>query len=154
LFINADPSIPGGEYDDMSSVWFHFFDGHPKGIGAVQVNKVLHQIFPGLFPLFDDRLQKKYKKLMPAEASRINEARKTADPHGLLPISDRFFEWEPMRLDMIRESGNLATVRKQIEELPCSNHLEIDGLPINVWAGRNLTDLRLIDILLWKRPSI
>src|ERR1017187_9653398 len=76
-FVDADPSIPGGEYDDLSAVWFHFFTGCPSGISDTQINKVLHQVFPELIPLFDSRLQEKYRKFMKAEATRIRAARES-----------------------------------------------------------------------------
>ena len=90
---------------------------------------------------------------MKAEATRIRAARESADPAGAFPVNDTRFEWEPMRLDMVRELGNLAIVRRQVATLPCENHLEIDGLPIHVWVAQNLSDIRLVDILLWKKES-
>jgi hypothetical protein len=90
---------------------------------------------------------------MTAEATRIKLARNAADSTGSFPIEDLHFEWEPMRLDMIRESANVSIVRTQVAELPCDNHLRIDGIPINVWAGANLSDVRVFDILLWKKDA-
>ncbi len=59
-FTGADPAECGGQYDDICEIWSHFIPvsrtGRKNGIGETQVNKVLHQLFPNLIPIFDKRL--------------------------------------------------------------------------------------------------
>lgn len=148
-FVDADPSIPGGEYDDLSRIWFHFYNGTPKGIGPTQINKVLHQIYPNLFPIFDKRLRLRYASEIKFESTRVKSARAVADPSAKFMVEDKNFDWEPMRVDIVRESPKLPLIRRQLSDLPCDNHLRIHGEPVNVWASQNLSDIRIFDILLW-----
>lgn len=140
--VDCDPSVKNGAYDDMCTLWYHFVDARPNGLGRTQINKVLYLMNPNVFPIFDDRLHRRYK----AEATRLYPGILKA--RGGTRMSTDDFGWEPFRRDLKNLKEVFKKLRGQVAATPVSPQ-EVAGIPIHEWAAKNLTDLRLLDILVW-----
>jgi hypothetical protein len=149
-FVTADPVVVGGSYDDMSAVWYHFVDHRPPGIGPTQINKVLHQVRPDVFPIFDRNVNEKYRLLKAPQRHRVREARRATGERRQQFAKDRF-GWEPLRLDLERESPKFKEVFRQVATRDCANKTLLGGIPLTQWAAENLSVVRASDIMLWPR---
>ena len=150
-FMASDPNICNGFYDDMCEIWSHFVPviatGKKIGIGETQVNKVLHQLYPDLFPIFDSKLNDLYQPFKTSCRSKVRAIRNRSCPDNRWNLDG--FGWEPFRLDMLREQHKFAALRQQVATLPCRNQSQIASMPMQLWASRNLSDVRLMDIVAW-----
>jgi hypothetical protein len=152
-FIGADPNNCDGHYDDVCVLWNHFIPvtqiGRKIGIGETQVNKVLHQIFPNLIPIFDRKLNDLYWQFKAPLRTSIRAIRQQNCPTN--PWNKDGFGWEPMRQDMIAiTAAGFHEIRRQVATRPCLNRLVLDSQAAQVWAARNLSDVRLIDMIAWQ----
>jgi hypothetical protein len=157
-FVEADPNVCGGIYDDMCEIWYNFLPMYALGhkafsVGATQVNKVLHQVLPNLLPIFDEKLRKLYfqdsfRGTSGSICDGVAETRLSAD--CVSPYGDGFI-WEPLRLDMSAITPDQITeIRRQIATRRCENSLVLGGLTAQVWASENLSDVRLVDMIAWQ----
>lgn len=130
---DADPAAIGGLYDAALDLYQHFLDGSPRGISVAKVSKVLHLKRPGLYPLLDSCLIKKYRQCAKQHA-RLHPQRNA-----------RRLYWAAIRADLLAAKDNDALVKLR-------RHLEEDTDP-NVRSLNGLTDLRLLDICAWSSPG-
>jgi hypothetical protein len=133
---NADPEARGGLFDDMSALYWHFAGTAPRGISFAKVSKVLHLKFPAVFPLLDSRLWKAYRAAARAHSARYPELRQSQ------------LRWIAVRDDLLaaRSSGAIEGLR---EALARYEHHE-PAVQQRVRDMTRLTDLRLLDILVWR----
>lgn len=133
---NADPEAQGELFDDISALYWHFAGTAPRGISFAKVSKVLHLKYPAVFPLLDSRLWKAYGSAARAHSARYSELR----PSQL--------RWIAVREDLLaaRSSGAMVGLR---DALARYEHPESD-VQQRVRAMTQLTDLRLLDILVWR----
>jgi hypothetical protein len=147
-FVRADPLVIDGLHDRMVRLWQHFSVDSPKGIGPTQVNKVLHQVFPSLVPIYDGKLHQLYEGKRLGRA--VKSARRLESPNNALTGKDKF-SWEPLRRDMAEVTeSKFEEIRFQVKTRPCMNSLILEEQPANVWASINLSDVRLIDMIAWQ----
>jgi hypothetical protein len=157
-FVMSDPSECDGAYDNLCAAWFNFLPlhvlGHKEfGVGATQINKILHQVLPNLVPIFDRKLFDLYFSGDYRDEA-IMASQEVAASRLAARCESRFadgFKWEPLRRDMERITrSDFNMIREQVAERPCMNTLVLDGLPAQVWAAKNLSDVRLIDMIAWQ----
>ena len=147
-FLEADPVVCGDKYDDLCEIWFHFRDLSPRGIGAVQINKVLHQVMPDLVVVYDSVLRGLYKGR--TVGREVANARRRLDAANKWTKRDDF-GWEPMRRDMRTISAeDFVEIRRQVATRPCWNSCVIEEKSAQKWAAENLSDVRLIDMIAWQ----
>ena len=153
-FMNADPSVCGGIYDDFCAIWYNFYpmhvQGRRNGISTAKINKVLHQLVPDFFPIVDSKVLNLYYNMLFQGAARSICARVVANRANAgcaNPFNDGFL-YEPIRQDM--RNINFTAIRQQVSVMPCNNSLLIAGQPANVWAAANLSDVRIFDMIAWQ----
>ena len=147
-FVNADPLILDASYDALCELWYHFDNGSPTGIGGTQINKVLHQVLPELVVIYDDKLSDLYEgeKL----GGAVKKARIAKDKTNKWNEKDSF-AWEPLRRDMKTITpAKEANIRQGVAELTCKDDDTIEGKVANIWASKNLSLVRLIDMVAWQ----
>lgn len=125
----ADPSVTDGPYDRLVTLYNHFSDGAPRGIGIAKISKVLHVKRPAAYPILDKRITSIYRDAA-AQAARRYPQR-----------GYRRANWAAIRDDLIAntESGALEALRVALDDA--------------VESGARLTlvtDLRLLDMLTWR----
>jgi len=156
-FIAADPNHCGGIYDDYCAIWYNFFPpsavGQRIGIGPAKVNKILHQLYPDLFPIFDGNLHSLYfKGSFSTEANDI--CAKVIESRDLAQCPSAYgdtYLYEPLRLDMAAISrDDYEEIRRQVSTRPCENSHVIEKKSAQKWAAENLSDVRLIDMIAWQ----
>jgi hypothetical protein len=130
---DADPAEIGGLYDAALNLYQHFLCGSPRGIGVAKASKVLHVKRPGLYPLLDSRLIKRYRQCAKQKARRYPQR------------NARRLYWAAIRADLLAAKDNGALVKLR-------RHLKEDTDP-NVRSLNGLTDLRLLDICTWSSPA-
>lgn len=132
---DADPEVRGGLFDDMSDLYWHFAGEPPSGIGFAKVHKVLHVKYPAVFPLLDSRLWKSYRA----------PARALAAQHPDLRQSQ--LRWIAVREDLLaaRSSGAIEELREAMIRFENQD----SAVRKHVRDMTQLTDLRLLDILVW-----
>jgi hypothetical protein len=125
----ADPALSDGVYAHMLHAWRAIDDIH--GIGRTKTSKLLHLKAPHAFPLLDAYVVKRYKSL----------ALDLANEH----IQPAPMYWAAIRRDLItlRRTNALAALR---------SHLDTNDELANV--VKRLSDLRLIDILVWSERHV
>jgi len=157
-FVTCDPSGCRGAYENVCAIWYNFQPlqvlGHKEfNVGGTQINKVLHQVLPDLIPIFDDKLFRLYfNGDFRDEAKRI--CRDVVEKRDVGRCSNEYndgFLWEPLRRDMAEISmDNFKMIRDQVVTRPCNNDIMLAGARAQVWAARNLSDVRLIDMIAWQ----
>jgi hypothetical protein len=125
---DADPDERGGLYDDAVALFDHF-RGRP-GVAAAKISKVLHLKRPRLVPILDSHLLGTYR----AAASKA--AQRHSNPLG----NERMY-WAAIRADVI-DPDNAARLVNIRAELRRSDRTRILA---------DLSDIRLLDIVTWKR---
>jgi hypothetical protein len=124
---DADPAETGGLYDRMSSL-YEVFTGL-FNIKATKASKLLHIKWPSAFPIMDKYARDRYEQ---AGQSALAEYPNRQQP-GVTCL-----RWAAMRKDLIASRPALAHVRA--------------ALPVrDEWGATlaTLSDLRLIDMLIW-----
>lgn len=130
---NADPE--GKLFVAMTDLYWHFAENAPKGVSFAKISKVLHLKQPSLFPILDSHLARSY-----APAAR---ALRTDYPQ----FGWRRRTWLAIRNDLLaaRSSGAIEELRERLHSYESD---DVDSQPdVRLLAG--LTDLRLLDILVW-----
>ncbi|GAA1675901.1 hypothetical protein GCM10010977_22060 [Citricoccus zhacaiensis] len=132
---DADPEVRGGLFDNMSDLYWHFAGTAPRGISFAKVSKVLHLKFPAAFPLLDSRLWKAYRTAARAHAARHPDLRQSQ------------LRWIAVRDDLLtaRSSGAIEGLRDALARY--KHHEPADQQRVRDMT--RLTDLRLLDILVW-----
>lgn len=131
---DADPT-DGELFSSMTDLYWHFAESAPKGVSFAKISKVLHVKMPNLFPILDSHIVRSY-------APAAKELRR-AYPH----LGWRRRTWIAIRDDLLaaRDSGALDELRGQIRSYESEDAQKSDH--VRRLAG--LTDLRLLDILVW-----
>lgn len=134
-FADADPEVRGGLFDGMSDLYRYFRENAPKGIGFAKVHKVLHVKYPAVFPLLDSRLWRSYGGAARTHKSRFPE------------LWGSEHRWLAVRDDLVasRSSGAIGELREAMMKY---EHSDPD-VQKRVHDMTQLTDLRLLDILVW-----
>jgi hypothetical protein len=132
---NPDPADEGELFSEMTDLYWHFAKNAPKGVSFAKISKVLHLKLPHLFPILDSHLARSY-----APAAKLL---RTDYPH----FGWRRRTWIAIRNDLLeaRTSGALSELRCQLrsyESGDINRQREVRLLD-------GLTDLRLLDILVW-----
>lgn len=131
---DADPREEG-LFNDMSALYWHFAERAPKGVSIAKISKVLYLKYPQLYPILDTHLMKAYA---PAVKALENE---------LPDLGRRRKVWVAVRADLLqaRASGALKQLRTDLQGFEA----EDDQEQSRVQAMNGLSDLRLLDILVW-----
>jgi hypothetical protein len=135
---NANPdtvAIDGGLFASMTDLYWHFAENAPKGVSFAKISKVLHLKLPSLYPILDSHIARSY-----APAARM--LRRDYPQFGW-----RRRTWIAVRHDLLnaRASGAVDELRDRLrsyESNDISKQREVRLLD-------GLTDLRLLDILVW-----
>lgn len=135
---NADPDVVDSEdelFSKMTALYWHFSEIAPKGVSFAKISKVLHLKLPHLFPILDSHLARSYApqaRLLRADYPQFGWRRRT---------------WIAIRNDLreARKSAAMSGLRHQLREYESDDHDK--QRDIRLLDG--LTDLRLLDILVW-----
>lgn len=132
---DADPEARGDLFDNMSDLYWHFAGDAPRGIAFAKVHKVLHVKYPAVFPLLDSRLWKSYRPSARALAAQHPELRQSQ------------LRWIAVREDLLaaRSSGAIEELREAMARYENND----SAVQKRVRDMTQLTDLRLLDILVW-----
>ena len=129
----ADPLAVDGLYDRAAILWEHFWDARPANVSTAKISKVLYLMRPGLFPILDSYLIRFYRTA--ARAAAIDLGQKRASLSRF-----RTLYWEAVRRDILDNEAGLQVLRQV---------LAATGAPLPEQAARRLSDLRLLDMLVW-----
>lgn len=135
---DADPSARPCDqnlFAAMTDLYWHFAENAPKGVSFAKISKVLHLKLPRLFPILDSHVARSY--------SPAAKALRTDFPE----LGWRRRTWVAVRDDLLqaRTSGALGELRQRLRSYQSgdpSRQQEVRLLD-------GLTDLRLLDILVW-----
>ncbi|WP_446210358.1 DUF6308 family protein [Micromonospora sp. IBSANI012] len=130
---DADPSVRGGLYDDMLALFDYFDSAGEPGIGYGKISKVLHLKRPNLYPILDSKLRDAYREAAAAAADRYQQHRPGV----------RWSFWTTVRDDVL----NPANV-EALKAVRTKMHAHENEL---VRRAAGLSDVRLLDILAWRR---
>lgn len=131
--VEADPEST--LFAAMTDLYWHFAEGAPKGVSFAKISKVLHLKQPNLYPILDSHVARTYAtsaKSLRTEYPQFGWRRRT---------------WLAIRKDLLaaRTSGALAELRRRLRSYECHDiNKQQDVRLLN-----QLTDLRLLDILVW-----
>lgn len=130
---NADPE--GKLFTAMTELYWHFAESAPKGVSFAKISKVLHLKQPSLFPILDSHVARAY-----APAARVL---RTDHPQ----LGWRRRTWLAVRKDLLaaRTSGALVELRGRIRSYTSADTAKQQ----EVRLMDQLTDLRILDILVW-----
>lgn len=119
----------------MTDLYWHFGENAPKGVSFAKISKVLHIKQPHLYPILDRHIRRSY-----APSAR---ALRTHFPE----LGWRRRTWVAIRNDLVgaRSSGALSALRELLRGFESADAREQQRVR-NLDA---LTDLRLLDILVW-----
>ncbi|MGW6172254.1 DUF6308 family protein [Arthrobacter sp. NPDC055138] len=125
----------GQLFTSMSDLYWHFAEGAPKGVSFAKISKVLHLKMPSLFPILDRHIARSYTpaaKALKVDYPQLGWRRRT---------------WLAIRNDLLdaRASGGLDELRAAIRSYESTDARQQD----HVRRFDGLTDLRLLDILVW-----
>lgn len=132
---HADPDAEGKLFASMTDLYGHFAGASPKGVSFAKISKVLHVKQPGLFPILDSHIARSY-------APAAKKLRSVYPQFGW-----RRRTWVAVRNDLLeaRASGALDELRRRLRSFESNDTNKQQQ--VRLLAG--LTDLRLLDILVW-----
>jgi hypothetical protein len=130
---DADPSVDGGLYDAMLALFNHFDGAGRRRIGYGKISKVLHLKRPHLYPILDSKLRAAYRGAAEAVAERYRNHRPGV----------RWSYWAAIRDDVLKPANREAL--QAIREEMASHERAL------VRRAATLSDVRLLDILVWRR---
>jgi hypothetical protein len=131
----ADADPESTLFAEMTDLYWHFAEGSPKGVSFAKISKVLHLKQPNLFPILDSHIARAYApaaRMLRADYPQLGWRRRT---------------WLAVRNDLLaaRASGALKELRHRLRSY------ESDDInkqqQVRLLDG--LTELRLLDILVW-----
>lgn len=130
---NADPD--GELFASMTDLYWHFAEGPPKGVSFAKISKVLHLKQPSLFPILDSHVARAYApaaKILRTDHPQLGWRRRT---------------WLAVRKDLLaaRTSGALDELRGRLRSYTSADMAKQK----EVRLMDELTDLRILDILVW-----
>ena len=131
---HADPLVECGLYARALSLYDHFAEQAPRGVSTAKIHKVLYCMRPNLFPILDSRLLRLLKPNARAAGQAIFDARGNYDL-GQLNY------WEAVRKLLCDNEETLAQTREALMD---------SHDPFIRDAANFLTDLRLLDMVLWQ----
>jgi hypothetical protein len=119
----------------MTDLYWHFGKTAPKGVNFAKISKVLHVKQPHLYPILDSHIRRAYAPSAKALRSEFPE------------LGWRRRTWVAVRNDLVgaRSSGALNELRELLRGFESSDAREQQ----RVRDLDALTDLRLLDILVW-----
>jgi hypothetical protein len=122
-------------FTEMTDLYWHFGKAAPKGVNFAKISKVLHVKLPHLYPILDRHIRRSYAPSARALRSEFPELRW------------RRRTWVAIRNDLIgaRSSGALSELRELLLGFESADAIEKQ----RVRDLDALTDLRLLDILVW-----
>lgn len=131
---DADPA-DGGLFSSMTDLYWHFAEGAPKGVSFAKISKVLHVKVPNLFPILDSHIARSYApaaKKLRVDYPQFRWRRRT---------------WIAVRNDLLpgRASGALNELRGRLRSYESADAKKQE----QIRRLDGLTDLRLLDILVW-----
>jgi Family of unknown function (DUF6308) len=131
----ADAAASSALFVRMTDLYWHFAEKAPKGVSFAKISKVLHLKQPGLYPILDSHLARAYA---PA-------AKELRDDYPELGWRRR--TWLVIRNDLLaaRASGAVGQLRRNLRSYESDDPGKQDAM--RRLAG--LTDLRLLDIMVW-----
>lgn len=131
---DADP-CQEGLFAEMSDLYWHFAERAPKGVSTAKISKVLYMKYPRLYPILDTHLMKAY-------VPKIEDLKVDFPALGR-----RRKVWVAVRAELLeaRETGALSELRMKLREFDSDDKQEQQ----TVRQLDRLTDLRLLDILVW-----
>lgn len=139
-WIDADSDLATADPDarlfsDMTDLYWHFAERAPKGVNVGKISKVLHLKMPHLYPILDRRVVDAYRPLARAlrgHYPQLNRRRRT---------------WLAVRDDLLaaRSTGALELLRGRLRGFESADKSEQE----KVRRLDQLTDVRLLDILVW-----
>ncbi|WP_157731752.1 DUF6308 family protein [Arthrobacter sp. YN] len=132
---HADPRSETGLFTAMAELFEHFRVPAPRGVNFAKISKVLHLKQPGLFPLLDSHIARAYKPSAKQLRSEFPE------------FGWRRHTWIAVRNDLLdaRSSGALDELRNRLIAYESQDPSKQEA----VRRLDQLTDLRLLDILVW-----
>ncbi|GAA1356145.1 hypothetical protein GCM10009636_24950 [Arthrobacter koreensis] len=131
----ADAGPESTLFAAMTDLYLHFAEGSPKGVSFAKISKVLHLKQPSLFPILDSHIARSYApaaKMLHTDYPQLGWRRRT---------------WLAVRNDLleVRASGALTELRHLLR----SYESDDANKQQQVRLLDGLTDLRLLDILVW-----
>lgn len=131
---DADPHQQG-LFTAMTDLYWHFGENAPRGVNFAKISKVLHVKQPHLYPILDSHIRRSY-----ASSARALRS-------GFPELGWRRRTWVAVRNDLVcaRSSGGLSRLRELLRGFESADSMEQQRVR-NLDA---LTDLRLLDILVW-----
>ncbi|MET4622840.1 hypothetical protein ABIE18_004319 [Arthrobacter sp. 2762] len=131
----ADATPEGTLFAAMTDLYWHFAENSPKGVSFAKISKVLHLKQPSLFPILDSHIARSY-----APAARLLRT-------GYPQLGWRRRTWLAIRNDLLaaRESDTLSELRHRLRSYESDDANKQNA--VRLLDG--LTDLRLLDILVW-----
>lgn len=131
----AEAEPCGQLFIDMTDLYWHFSEHAPKGVNFAKISKVLHIKYPALYPILDSHIKRSYApdaKLLRRQYRALGWRRRT---------------WIAIRNDLVdvRSSGALTELRELLRAYESSDIREQQ----RVRNLDSLTDLRILDILVW-----
>lgn len=131
---HADPLVEGGLYARALSLYDHFAEQAPRGVSTAKIHKVLYCMRPRLFPILDSRLLRLLKPNARAAGYALFQATGNYD-------LGRLNYWEAVRKLLCDNEETLADTRETLMDAHD---------PFIRDAANFLTDLRLLDMVLWQ----
>ena len=122
-------------FSAMTDLYWHFGDIAPKGVSFAKISKVLYLKQPHLYPILDSHIRRSYAPAAKALRSEFPE------------LGWRRRTWVAIGNDLVgaRSSGALSELRKLLRAFESTDSREQQ----RVRKLDSLTDLRLLDILVW-----
>lgn len=130
----AYPDAPG-LFSEMTDLYWHFAEKAPRGVNVGKISKVLHLKMPNLYPILDSKVANAYRPLAKAlrrDYPQLNMRRRT---------------WVAARNDLVtaRSTGALEMLRERVRGFEATD----ENVQEHVRRLDQLTDLRILDILVW-----
>lgn len=131
----ADPQEADGLFSGMARLYWHFEERMPRGVSIAKISKVLYLKFPALYPILDTHLLKAY-------TPQSRALRGTYPDFGKCRLA-----WTAIREELLeaRSSRAMEELRRRLRDFDSSDEDEV----AQVHRLNDLTDLRLLDILVW-----
>ena len=123
---DADPEAMGGLYDKASELYWYF--RKLPNIGPAKASKLLHLKRPALYPILDQYVLRFYRSAA-REAARLYPRR-----------AARELYWAAIRQDLLASVPAVARLRDELRAQSDDHSRRLS----------ELTDLRLLDICIWK----
>ncbi|MFJ6004055.1 DUF6308 family protein [Arthrobacter sp. NPDC092385] len=132
---DANPQEAGGLFSDMTDLYSHFAKRTSPDVSIAKLSKVLYLKHPALYPILDTHLLKAYKPQ--TRGLRTTYRDFEAHQRAWVVIREELLE--------VRTTGAIDELRQRLRDFDSSEDDEV----ARVHRLDKLTDLRLLDILVW-----